>query len=55
MDYLDSQVRKLGVKVVTGKAADMTTVEQIRPDVVFLATGATATIPPSRASIGRTW
>jgi 2,4-dienoyl-CoA reductase (NADPH2) len=45
-DYLDSQVRKLGVKVVTGKAADMTTVEQIRPDVVFLATGATATIPP---------
>jgi 2,4-dienoyl-CoA reductase (NADPH2) len=31
--------------VVTGKAADLNTVEQVRPDVVFLATGATATIP----------
>jgi 2,4-dienoyl-CoA reductase (NADPH2) len=45
-DYLDRQIRKLGVKVVTGKAADISTVDQIKPDVVFLATGATATIPP---------
>ena len=44
-EYLDRQVRKLGVKVVTGTEADMTTVEQVKPDVVFLATGATATIP----------
>ena len=34
-----------GVKVVTGKAADMATVDQVKPDVVFLATGASATIP----------
>ena len=44
-EYLDGQVRKLGVKVVTGKAADAATIDQIKPDVVFLATGATATIP----------
>jgi 2,4-dienoyl-CoA reductase (NADPH2) len=43
--YLDRQIHKLGVKVVTGKAADMATVDQIKPDVVFLATGASATIP----------
>jgi 2,4-dienoyl-CoA reductase (NADPH2) len=46
VDYLERQVRQLGVKVVTGKAADLATVERLRPDVVFLATGATATIPP---------
>jgi 2,4-dienoyl-CoA reductase (NADPH2) len=45
VDYLGRQVRKLGVKVVTGKAADLSTVEQLRPDVVFLATGASASIP----------
>jgi 2,4-dienoyl-CoA reductase (NADPH2) len=44
-DYLGRQVRKLGVKVVTGTEADLATVEQVKPDVVFLATGATATIP----------
>jgi 2,4-dienoyl-CoA reductase (NADPH2) len=44
--YLEGQIKKLGVKVVTGKAADASTVEQVRPDVVFLATGASATIPP---------
>lgn len=43
--YLDGQIHKLGVKVVTGRAADMSTVDQIKPDVVFLATGASATIP----------
>ena len=45
VDYLERQVRTLGVKVVTGKAADAKTVEQLKPDVVFLATGASATIP----------
>ena len=43
--YLEGQIRKLGVKVVTGKTADMATVDQVKPDVVFLATGASATIP----------
>jgi 2,4-dienoyl-CoA reductase (NADPH2) len=46
IEYLDRQVHKLGVKVVTGKAADIATVEAAKPDVVFLATGASATIPP---------
>jgi 2,4-dienoyl-CoA reductase (NADPH2) len=45
VEYLEGQIRKLGVKVVTGKEAGMATVEQIKPDVVFMATGATATIP----------
>ncbi len=45
-DYLDRQIHKLGVKVITGKAADMSVVDQVKPDVVFLATGASATIPP---------
>lgn len=45
VDYLARQVRKLGVKVITGKAADVDTVEQLQPDVVFLATGASASIP----------
>jgi 2,4-dienoyl-CoA reductase (NADPH2) len=33
-DYLERQIRKLGVKVVTGKAADLATVDQVKPDVV---------------------
>ncbi len=45
VQYLERQVRQLGVKVVTGRAADVKTVEQLKPDVVFLATGASATIP----------
>ncbi len=45
VEYLERQIRKLGVEVKTGKAADMAVVDRIRPDVVFLATGASATIP----------
>jgi 2,4-dienoyl-CoA reductase (NADPH2) len=45
IDYLTRQVRKLGVRVVTGKEADVSTIEDIKPDVVFLATGAAPTVP----------
>ncbi len=44
--YLEAQLRKLGVKIRTGRAADLATVEELKPDVVFLATGASATVPP---------
>jgi 2,4-dienoyl-CoA reductase (NADPH2) len=44
-DYLKRQIRKLRVNVITGREADAATVELFQPDVVFLATGATATIP----------
>jgi 2,4-dienoyl-CoA reductase-like NADH-dependent reductase (Old Yellow Enzyme family)/thioredoxin reductase len=46
--YLTRQIRKLGVKVVTGKEADLATVDEIKPDAVFLATGASPTVPAIR-------
>jgi 2,4-dienoyl-CoA reductase (NADPH2) len=45
INYLDRQVHKLGVNVVLGKEADLSTVDRIKPDVVFLAAGGTPTIP----------
>ncbi len=46
VNYLDGRSRQLGIEVVTGTAADVSTVEQVKPDAVFLATGARATVPP---------
>jgi 2,4-dienoyl-CoA reductase (NADPH2) len=43
--YLRRQLKKLGVKVVLGKEAGVATVEELKPDVVFLATGAAPTVP----------
>jgi 2,4-dienoyl-CoA reductase (NADPH2) len=43
--YLERQVTKLGVKIERGKEADLSIVEKIKPDVVFLATGGLPTIP----------
>jgi 2,4-dienoyl-CoA reductase (NADPH2) len=43
--YLASQIAKLGVKVELGKEADLSVIEQIKPDVVFLAAGGIPTIP----------
>jgi 2,4-dienoyl-CoA reductase (NADPH2) len=37
--YYDAQLKKLGVKVVTGKAVDAATIESIKPDAVIIATG----------------
>ncbi|NLO28651.1 MAG: FAD-dependent oxidoreductase [Actinobacteria bacterium] len=45
VDYLSRQLRKLGVKIRLGKEADVAVVEEMKPDVVFVATGAQQTIP----------
>jgi len=43
--YLENQIRKLGVKVVLNEEATPLLVEKIKPDVVFMATGSVPTIP----------
>jgi 2,4-dienoyl-CoA reductase (NADPH2) len=45
IDYFSRQLAKLGVKVELGKEAGLATVDRIKPDVVFLATGGTSTVP----------
>lgn len=43
--YLEGQMRKLRVNVVTGREADISVVDTYKPDVVFVATGGAAAIP----------
>jgi 2,4-dienoyl-CoA reductase (NADPH2) len=43
--YFSSQMAKLGVKVELGKEANLAVIDKIKPDVVFLATGGTSTVP----------
>ena len=43
--YFSRQLTKLGVKVELGKEADLSVVDKIKPDVVFLAAGGTSTVP----------
>jgi len=43
--YLITQLRKLGVKVELRKEATAESVEKLKPEVVFVATGATPIIP----------
>ena len=43
--YLESQIRKLGVKVVLGEEVTPLLVKKINPDTVFIATGSVPTIP----------
>lgn len=43
--YLESQIRKLGVKVVLGEEVTPLLVKKINPDVVFVATGSVPTLP----------
>jgi 2,4-dienoyl-CoA reductase (NADPH2) len=45
INYFSRQLARLGVKVELGREADLATVEQIKPDVVFLGTGGTSTVP----------
>jgi 2,4-dienoyl-CoA reductase (NADPH2) len=45
IDYLERQIKKLGVKIELGKEADLTVVKRLNPDMVFLATGGIPTIP----------
>jgi 2,4-dienoyl-CoA reductase (NADPH2) len=45
INYLEGQITKMGVKIERGKKADLSVVERIKPDVVFLAAGGTPTVP----------
>jgi 2,4-dienoyl-CoA reductase (NADPH2) len=44
-NYFSTQLAKLRVRVELGKEADLSVVDKIKPDVVFLATGGTSTVP----------
>jgi 2,4-dienoyl-CoA reductase (NADPH2) len=43
--YLKIQIDKLGVKTKLGKEVDASVIEEIKPDVVILATGGIPTVP----------
>lgn len=43
--YLAIQIRKLGVSIEVGKEVTLETVEQLRPDVVIVATGSVPGVP----------
>jgi 2,4-dienoyl-CoA reductase (NADPH2) len=45
IDYFSRQLSKLGVKVELGEEADLSVVDALKPDVVFLAAGGTSTVP----------
>jgi 2,4-dienoyl-CoA reductase (NADPH2) len=45
IDYLERQIKKLGVKIKLGKEVDLVVVERLKPDVIFLAAGGTPTVP----------
>jgi 2,4-dienoyl-CoA reductase (NADPH2) len=45
MKYYKTQITKLNITVKLGKAADLSTVEEIKPDVVILADGGIPVIP----------
>jgi len=44
-DFLEKQLNKLSVKVITGHTADLSTVEEVAPDVVVLASGSRPIVP----------
>lgn len=43
--YLKGQITKLGVKIRLGKEVNLSTIEEIKPDVVILATGGIPDLP----------
>ena len=45
-EYLRTQMDRLGVKVQLGREATPATIEEAKPDVLILATGAIPAIPP---------
>lgn len=51
--YLENQIRKLGVEIHSGKEFVPTMVEEIKPDVVILATGGLSTVPEIPGIHGR--
>lgn len=44
-EYLVNQVKALGVKIQLNREADLKTVEEMKPDIVILATGASSRVP----------
>ena len=45
MDYLSNQVKNLGVRIELGKEATPELIQGVKPDVVFIATGAKPVVP----------
>jgi 2,4-dienoyl-CoA reductase (NADPH2) len=45
VEYLRNQITKLGVKIRLGKEATPAVIEEMKPDVLILATGGTAALP----------
>ncbi|MFC1929606.1 FAD-dependent oxidoreductase [Chloroflexota bacterium] len=43
--YLSTQIKKLGVKIELGKEVNSTIIDEIKPDAIVLATGATPVLP----------
>lgn len=44
-DYYETQLRKLGVEIELGKQITAELIEEMKPDVVIVATGSTAIVP----------
>ena len=59
VDHLQHQLKKLGVELKLGKKATAATVEEERPDVAIVATGATPLVPPipgvERSNVATAW
>jgi len=45
IDYLATQIRKLGVNIKLGKEATFELIQEMKPEAVFIATGSTPIIP----------
>jgi 2,4-dienoyl-CoA reductase (NADPH2) len=52
-DFLENQIRKLGVEIHLGKEFTADMVAEIKPDAVILATGGVAELPPIPGINGR--
>ena len=51
--YLEKQIKKLGVDIKLGKEVDASLIEEIKPDVVIIATGGIPVIPEMPGINGR--
>ena len=45
VNYLSTRISRLGVEVKLGKEVNLSVIDMVKPDVVIVATGGTATIP----------
>jgi 2,4-dienoyl-CoA reductase (NADPH2) len=53
VSYLERQITRLGVKISLGKEVNLPVIEEIKPDVVILATGGIFTLPDIPGINGR--